>query len=497
MYLHGPSGTGKSSLVRQFARAFQSTLEHFVHPLARVDTVKQLLNKPLSDLALDLELRRNNNDMSLSSILISRRDGGLAHGHATTEGSGIVVVALEELAPPCDMMSSSRDPDVTSDDPNQRDSVQLLCERLSGQTGPHAAYSHVRVNGGMRRGVSGDTSLVTIFTSNYPLQAESLKRLQDLKMLENLLCIDMTALDLKDRRIFAENYLHRHVEYLWTRRHGSGGIDVLDPSGGDGVPTDTDLCPLGCEVRIDLTLMQLGSGDTRPLVRRLRMLAYYIHQLRIDSQDSRSSPATSCPLHLRVVQRDDEWIINSDDRTWTLRMGPMDILSLVGMPSAFDVRTTLVQESLRKSSFLWCNEVSAALDFWWMGSLAPLVMLSRNGAAIPCLLEAFGGVRGVHVIEKVNVRRYKMMRSLYDPASTPNLRDDIKRLGKGVFVVIELICPDVKSQLCIREVIEDTPSVAAFSSDRSALYKEGLFFLVHLMGNCITPELKSRASWIY
>ena len=85
------------------------------------------------------------------------------------------------------------------------------------------------------------------------------------------------------------------------------------------------------------------------------------------------------------------------------------------------------------------------------------------------------------------------MKSLYDPSNIPNLRDDILRFGRGAYVAVELVCPSKNAQLCIREIIEDSPSMTAFSTAKSALYKEGLLFVVHVTGE-ITPEILSRAS---
>ena len=67
---------------------------------------------------------------------------------------------------------------------------------------------------------------------------------------------------------------------------------------------------------------------------------------------------------------------------------------------------------------------------------------------------------------------------------------------EGSFVVTELLCSTIDDQLCIREILEDTPSMTAFSSSKSALYKEGLLFGVHIGSGEITPELRSRASLI-
>jgi hypothetical protein len=49
------------------------------------------------------------------------------------------------------------------------------------------------------------------------------------------------------------------------------------------------------------------------------------------------------------------------------------------------------------------------------------------------------------------------------------------------------------AQLRIREMLEDSPSMVACSTARSALQKRGLFFAVHVDGH-VTPELRSRAS---
>ena len=59
----------------------------------------------------------------------------------------------------------------------------------------------------------------------------------------------------------------------------------------------------------------------------------------------------------------------------------------------------------------------------------------------------------------------------------------------------EAVQQDVSS--CLGELLEDTPSMTAFSSERSALSKELLLFVVHVGGSCeITPELRSRASLV-
>jgi hypothetical protein len=80
-------------------------------------------------------------------------------------------------------------------------------------------------------------------------------------------------------------------------------------------------------------------------------------------------------------------------------------------------------------------------------------------------------------------------------SDTPNLRDDIIKRGCGAFCAVELICNNEDSQPCIREMIEDSPSMTVFRSNNSVLCKDGLFFGVNVKGE-ITPELTSRASLI-
>lgn len=50
-----------------------------------------------------------------------------------------------------------------------------------------------------------------------------------------------------------------------------------------------------------------------------------------------------------------------------------------------------------------------------------------------------------------------------------------------------------QAQLKIRELLEDTPSMVAFSTARSALQKQGLLFLVEVGGvGCPTPPNRNQ-----
>jgi hypothetical protein len=93
------------------------------------------------------------------------------------------------------------------------------------------------------------------------------------------------------------------------------------------------------------------------------------------------------------------------------------------------------------------------------------------------VVAALSALDDVYHIPRDDANDCKMMKSLYNPNDTPNLRDDILyilRLGRGAFVAVELRCETLDSHLRIREMIEDTPSMTAFPTEKSALYKSGL-----------------------
>merc|ERR1712157_467617 len=144
------------------------------------------------------------------------------------------------------------------------------------------------------------------------------------------------------------------------------------------------------------------------------------------------------------------------------------------------------------------DELAQMLDYFFAKTLAPTVIVSKNESLIKHIISAVSTpLNEVQSITNVDPEKMKMMKCLYDPADTENLRDDILKLGggKGTFVSVEFKCYTQDAQLCTREILEDSPSMTAFSSSKSALYKEGLFFGVYVQGD-ITPEVLSRASLV-
>lgn len=443
LYFHGKAGAGKSSFVRNFQPALEATVEEAADPEILARFVKQNLNKRLGVLELELELRPNNNDLSVMSIIQGRRMT------MTQSKPGLVVVDLEEMP--------SNDPEAN---PNQLKVAHLISQRFAGRNGAFQDKDKPAPRNSDKRGIANDASLVTLFTSNYELDAESQEALIRLKMFEFLDTVEMTAVSGADRVQFAHSYLRQCIKDRFAE---------LDPK---------------YEISLDIAV---GDGDTRPLVRFLRMVGFYICGLVARTVRFGST------IEAKVIQRGDSCMIFAAGESVELKTGTLENLFPV-TPRVFDTR---VSEALTQLQPVFPNldELSIILDFWFAKTLAPAVIVSNDGSKIQHLIEAFNSLKNVFCIHRVNAETYKMMKSLYDPSDTPNLRDDILKFGRGANVAVQLQCPSKDAQLCIREIIEDSPSMTAFSTAKSALYKEGLLFAVHVQGE-ITPEVRSRASII-
>ncbi len=441
LYFHGKAGSGKSSFVRKFQPALEATIEEAVDPEIMARFVKQNLNKRFAVLRLELELRPNNNDLSVMSIIQGRRMT------MTQSKPGLVVVDLEEMP--------SDDPDAN---PNQREVAQLISQRFSGRNGAFQGSDKPTPRNADKRGIANDASLVTLFTSNYKLESASQEALKRLKMFENLEIVEMTAVSGLDRVHFANTYLRQCIK---------DRFEELEPN-----------------YELSLNIL-FGEGDTRPLVRYLRMIAFYICALV-----SRSVRLGST-IVAQVHQRGQTCMIFAGGESFELKIGTADNLFPV-TPRLYDCRVSKAIQELQ-CVFTSVDELSIILDFWFAKTLAPAVILSNDRYKVRKLIEAVKSLENVCSVERVNADTYKMMKSLYDPNDTPNLRDDIIRFGRGATVAVEMECHSKDAQMCIREIIEDSPSMTAFSTAKSALYKQGLLFAVYINGE-ITPEVRSRAS---
>ena len=410
-------------------------------------------------LELELQLRPNNNDLSVMSIIQGRRMT------MSQSKPGLVVVDLEEMP--------SNDASTTVD-PNQLLVAQLISQRFAGRKGQYksntssssslSSAGHSIPRNSEKRGIQNDASIPIVFTSNYeldPLARDALKRLN---IFGNLAEIEVKAVEGNDRREFAHSYI-RHQ------------------------------CNLSSCSDIILNI-PIGEGDIRPLVRHLRMISFYINSLLVTADDDSFVKQVHQGKKVTVFQEGQSCMVTVGERNVELKLGTLENLYPLTR-QVFDIRVTHAIQSVRDTIVdpAAVEELSTILDFWLAKTLAPAVVLSNDEQKIRKLAEAGGSLRDVHHIANVDAGVYKMMKSLYDPNDTPNLRDDILAYGRGSFVAVELKCLNNDAQLCIREIIEDSPSMTAFSTGKSALYKAGLLFAVYVKGD-ITPEVLSRASLV-
>ena len=459
-------------MVRHFGPALEATIGQHVDPELLVRFVKQTLNKPMHVLQLELELRPNNNDLSVMSIIQGRRMT------MTQSKPGLVVIDLEEM--PCN------DPNAN---PWQYDVAQLLSQRFAGRTGSFKdGEGAVPPRNSERRGIQNDASLITLFTSNYELDTSSRSALQRLPLFRHLSTVHVTAISGDDRSSFAHTYLQQCIHDRFPHLPvGSWDLQRLD--------------------------IPLGEGDTRPLVRHLRMIAFYICALLVDAIPATVATTTGTNpagtsvvaserviMEISVVQNGHACHVQVGTHSTQLRLGTMDNLYPI-TPHIYDSRVRqaiqTLQETLGENDMVMVgSELSILLDFWLAKTLAPTVIVSNDAQKMRLLVAVLSTLHDIHTITNVDAGEYKMMKSLYDPHDTPNLRDDIFHFGRGANVAVELLCPSTDAQLCIREMIEDTPSMTAFSTNQSALYKAGLLFAVYVAGD-ITPEVYSRASLVW
>ena len=320
-------------------------------------------------------------------------------------------------------------------------------------------------------GINGDATIINVFTSNYNLEQPCLDALRRLEMFQNLHAVQMTSVSGQDREAFARSYLIQRIKESLAHEKRKVNVNLQVP---------------------------LGYGDTRQLVRYLRLLSFYIHALVLRSNPNgfvgKLNVSVSFDAATKVTT-----VATSERDMMQLSNGISGNIYAV-TPIVLDVRSAEVAEKLQKlhPDLKSSSELCQILDFYFANTLAPAVVTSENEQLIKNLITLLSQCKGVHAIENIDPSNYKIMKSLYDSSDTPNLRDDILNIANGsseALIAIQLNCKTSDAQMQIREIIEDTPSMTAFSTERSALHKGGLFFGVFVDG-VITPEIISRTSLI-
>jgi hypothetical protein len=437
------------------------------------------LSVRLFDAKVEMELRNNNNDLSVMSIIQGRRQA------MRQSKPGLVVVDLEEM--PQFFNTDDEQLDGSVRDPNQLDVVKLISHRFGGRKGSYRTANSCADNSNVKpmtvspRGIGKDSSLLTIITSNYALSNEAKSTLQNLEIFENICVIGMSAVSGADREKLALSILRHHVSDNFLSEAETRSINF----------------------RVD---MLLGDGDVRPIVTSMRSLSYFAGRLIKETLESSTVEVTSIE-GIEAIQRGHRCSLSvrfKDSSSKTLSSKIDITLGNLGVwfPSGVDTRQldcgneAAIQWLEQKEVQAYNNHtnIQMLLEYWRSRSLAPTVFISQHKESIGLLMGAIRTMMpDVNCIPSVNAQTYKMTKSLYDRNDTANLRDDILKFGRGALVAIEMHCPTIESQLCIREMIEDSPSMTAFSTTKSAMTKSGLLFAIVIDGD-ITPEILSRAS---
>lgn len=359
--------------------------------------------------------------------------------------------------------------------PKQSEICQLISQRFSGRKGDYNVNEIIEPKNSTKTGISNDPTILPIFTSNYILEDTSINALKKLSMFQNLKVIEMLSITGKERYDFAKQYLYQYI--------------LLDL-----VKQKIYHNNIYAKIKIIRLDIPIDDGDTRPLIRHLRMVGFYTRAMIIEYCQTIKFSV----LNISIIQKNKMCsIVINDECLIDLYVGSLDNL-FPKIPKVYNLRSQQIISKIQNE----CSndeynipELSIILDFWLTNTLAPAVILSNDKNKVNKIIESCNSCQDIHCISQVNVNEYKMMKSLYDSNNTPNLRDDILNYGRGANVIVGLICNDIDAQYCIREIIEDTPSMTAFSSTKSALYKDGILFVVYVKGE-ITPEVKSRASLI-
>jgi hypothetical protein len=468
----------------------------------------QALNKPLAHLSLEFQRRPNNNDLSVVNVIEMAREP------LSASEPRLLMLGLEEMpnvATPDangaggDAAGGGAGGDEEEDVGEQLATCELLTQRL--------------------RGFCHHPDLLVCLTSNYALAPAAHAALTACKAFANLQVIHVHPLDGSEREALAMALLRTHL----------GGGDAAGGGGAGGQMAGGGAGGDASECRIELQL-SLGRGDVRPLVRHTRTLAVYARHLIRALRDEQQAAAgvtaanVSSPLLLRISEDTSATHVSHDgtrcfDAPITLTAQAEGVASesaahsLVVVPSAGGSLTPADGRSLHPASdaaLTWMGDASGdastiltlrrVLDLFLLDALAPAVIVCTASDAaqkagsqlIDALSHALGGGGALGVVRAVDVREVKMNRSLYDPRETRSLRDELLDLKEThTRVAAELLCPTRESELLVREMVEDSPSLVAHSVHKRILHKRALLFLVHVGAHTvedITPELVSRAS---
>ena len=234
--------------------------------MQQVRFVKHNLNKPLRELKHELQLRPNNNDLSVMSIIQGRRQT------FSQTKRGLVVIALEEV-PPEHTSRLLGGCDDGYEDPEDRMEQEPILAHLAERF----------------RGIDGDATLIPVLTSNYRLGEGAAARLAELRMFRGVVEVEVKGVSGAGRAALASRlFLALLAAQTQSNdgesggsRGGSGADGGLGGSGdgasGGGGPGGKSYQGGGSVTWLEPELgdLDLGTGDTRLLILRLRVAAFF------------------------------------------------------------------------------------------------------------------------------------------------------------------------------------------------------------------------------
>lgn len=400
-----------------------------------VRLVKFNLNKPLRVLKKELQLRPNNNDLSVMSIIQGRRQT------FAQVKRGIVVIALEEVPNTSNDHQSQNiggNKNQNKDDDEDDEELDVMEQE--------STLEHLSLR---FSGIDKDTTLLPLFTSNYPLSDISRRALYKLNMFKNMTEIKMGAVNGKDRAILSNNFIEASIRAQSSR---------LSPQNN----------PILTFNNIDMgTCLEEEEGDIRPLRYKLNAIGFFValeaNRAVKEVKHNTSEGIETCSLHLSQFHDDDdenkEEIINisitSDSQSFPSKQKQLEVYENGGFYPKMhshilhDERASIIFSSLKSlfgngndNALKECWRISIIVDLFFNRALCPAVVVFKGKSKLSSALVSLlcnGIVKGNDSSDDVASGEHEwcegvldidpasinMVRSLYDSRESRNLRDDI------------------------------------------------------------------------
>lgn len=370
--------------------------------------------------------------------------------------------------------------------------LRLLANRFSGMTGESlTAEQRARLLRQNRGGISDHSTLVTIFTSNYPLAPASRALLSALPMFSHLLELQVTAIAHDDRRAFSLGFLQHLVGDALAKVSLSLDRLSLDVSLDHGDIRDlvrASITPPDWHHPLAGWLIGLVPASLcSPLqVRRLHVIAFFA------SQAAHSLVHGSCPRVSLLVRHGpvdghvDVFLQPAADtakaveqQPWVRLTGLTERLFLPVERPLVDERSQAVVQGLSSSSSSSSSEhhrgLGHVLDYFFHGVLTPAVVVSQSKALVSALVDHMAALPHMHSLRAVDAARHKIVKSLYEgsevraPQSAVGTNQPLRKLRESVMAWV-YVC---RCDACVTTSRpSDGTTPRPWSSSKSTVSKE-------------------------